>query len=294
MSRGTVVSVVFALLAGAFGSVWPQALSEGQPPPYVGTPERVIARMLALAKVGPSDTVIDLGSGDGRIVIYAAARLNARGIGVEMMPHLIQESRRNARNAGVQDRTRFIELDARAADLREATVLTLYLGPELNLELVPRILRTMRPGSRVVSHDFAIDTWAPDAAERIDVPEKNNGRGGESQIFLFIVPANVLGRWHATLGEGPTARQFEFSLGQQFQVIEGRLHANRDRIAFHSASLNGEQIALRIPLLAAARSAAISVKARVDGDAMYGRAESEPGVPSRTFSARRISNRPDL
>src|SRR5262249_33100609 len=151
---------------------------DGQPPPYIGTPELVVQRMLTLAKVGETDTVIDLGSGDGRIVIYAARHMKARGIGVEMAAGLVEESRRNAIKAGVDGRVRFIAQDARKADLREATVLTLYLSPDLNFELMPRILGTMRPGSRVVSHDFGIGAWSPDAAERFDVPEKNYGRGG--------------------------------------------------------------------------------------------------------------------
>lgn len=292
--RGGILALFFASITAAAGTACAQALVEGQPPPYVGTPERVITRMLALAKVGPNDTVIDLGSGDGRIVIYAALRLNARGIGVEMMPHLVEESRRNARNAGVSDRVRFVALDARAADLREATVLTMYLSPDLNLELTPRILAMMRPGSRVVSHDFAISNWMPDAAERFDVPEKNNGRGGESQIFLFVVPANILGRWQATLGRGADERTIEFSLAQQFQVIEGALHAKRELHALQAASLSGEQIAFRIPPHASTGNNAIMIKARVEGDTMNGTAETSPGSPPLSFVARRIRNRPDL
>ena len=270
------------------------ALQDGQAPPYVGTPTLVVERMLALAKVGAADTVVDLGSGDGRIVIHAAKHMRARGVGVEMMPNLVEESRRNAAKAGVEDRVRFIAQDARAADLREATVLTLYLGPDLNLELMPRILATMRPGTRVVSHDFGMQGWAPDAAERFEVPEKNYGRGGESSIYLWIVPANVIGRWQATLGEGAQKRSFEFSIGQQFQFIEGAVHSTGRDLPLPSASLSGDRIAFELPEgIGLQRGSAVAAQA--DGDRMVGVVRSSAADPAPlAFVAQRIRTRPDL
>ena len=270
------------------------ALQDGQAPPYVGTPTLVIERMLALAKVGAADTVVDLGSGDGRIVIHAAKHMQARGVGVEMMPNLVEESRRNAAKAGVADRVRFIAQDARAADLREATVLTLYLGPDLNLELMPRILATMRPGTRVVSHDFGMQGWAPDAAERFEVPEKNYGRGGESSIYLWVVPANVIGRWQATLGAGAQKRSFEFSLGQQFQFIDGAVHSTGGDRPLASASLSGDRIAFELPEgIGLKRGSAVSAQA--DGDRMVGVVRSGASDPAPlAFVAQRIGTRPDL
>ena len=268
------------------------ALQDGKPPPYIGTPERVVERMLALAKVGADDTVVDLGSGDGRIVIHAAKHLRARGIGVEMLEYLVEISRRNAAKAGVDDRVRFIVQDARAADLREATVLTMYLGRDLNLEMLPRILATMRPGARVVSHDFGIGAWAPDATERFEVPEKNEGRGGESVIYLWIVPANVAGRWRATLGEN--ARTFEFSLAQQFQFIVGAVHANAKDLPLPSASLRGDRIAFELPEGIGLKRGS-SVSAQATGDRMVGvvRTDAADSAPV-SFVARRIQARPDL
>jgi hypothetical protein len=220
--------------------------------------------------------------------------MRARGIGVEMMPGLVEESRHNAAKAGVEDRVRFIVQDARAADLREATVLTLYLGPDLNRELMPRILATMRPGARVVSHDFGIDGWTPDATERFDVPEKNYGRGGESAIYLWIVPANVIGRWQATLGEGAQKRSFEFSIGQQFQFIEGAVHANGKDVPLRAASLRGDRIAFEVPdALGAQRTSAVTAQAHGDrmvGVARFGPADAAPVA----FVAQRIGTRPDL
>jgi SAM-dependent methyltransferase len=271
------------------------ALVDGFPPPHIGTPERVIERMLALAKVGPEDTVVDLGSGDGRIVIHAAKRLNARGIGVELMPDLVEMSRRNAERAGVADRVKFLAQNALVADLREASVLTLYLGPELNDKLMPRILQTMRPGARVVSHDFAISNWTPDAAERFDVPEKNHGRGGESSIYLWIVPANAAGRWQATLGEGARAEVIELSIGQQFQFIEGALHAGSRNIGLRAAKLSGDRISFELPDDAAMRRTTAVIDARIEGDRMLGSVSMGAAEAGRIpFVARRIHSRPDL
>ena len=284
-----MLAIVLCLSLQAFA-----ALQDGQAPPYVGTPERVVERMLAIAKVGATDTVVDLGSGDGRIVIYAAKHLRARGVGVEMMSNLVEESRRNAVKAGVEDRVRFVVQDARAADLREATVLTLYLGPDLNLELMPKILATMQPGARVVSHDFGISGWTPDAAERFEVPEKNYGRGGESSVYLWIVPANVIGRWQATLGEGAQKRSFEFSIAQQFQFIEGAVHAAGANLPLRSASLAGDRIAFELPEgIGPQRSSAVA--ARAEGDRMVGAVRSSAGNSTPiTFTAQRIRSRPDL
>ena len=269
------------------------ALQDNQPPPYVTTPELVVKRMLALAKVGPQDTVIDLGSGDGRIVIHAAKHLRARGIGVEMMADLVELSRRNAAQAGVEDRVRFIVQDARVADLHEATVLTLYLGPDMNFELMPRILATMRPGARVVSHDFGIGGWTPDAAERFEVPEKNYGRGGESAIYLWIVPANVTGRWQATLGEGPASRRFEFSIAQQFQLIEGAVHGTAQDLPLRGPSLRGDRIVFELPDGVGVRRGS-TVSAQATGERMVGVVQVHGGDPAIPFVAKRIRAHPDL
>ena len=182
----------------------------------------------------------------------------------------------------------------RAADLREASVLTLYLGPDLNVELMPRILATMRPGARVVSHDFGISGWAPDAAERFEVPEKNYGRGGESAIYLWIVPANVTGRWRATLGEGPASRRFEFSIAQQFQVIEGALHGAPRDLPLRSASLRGDRIAFELPDGIGLRNGS-RVSAQAAGDRMTGTVHVHDGdAMPVAFVAERIGTRPDL
>lgn len=146
--------------------------------PFVPTREAVVDRMLEVAEVSERDTVFDLGSGDGRIVIRAAGHFGARGRGVEIEPLLVRDARERARSAGVSDRVRFLQADLFEADLSEATVVTLYLARSLNVKLRPKLLEELAPGTRVVSHDFDMGAWKPDRV----VHE------GEERIFLWIVP----------------------------------------------------------------------------------------------------------
>ena len=151
--------------------------------PYVPTPHEVVARMLAMANVNRNDVLYDLGSGDGRILITAAQRYGARGIGYEIDPKRLQEANENARQAGVLDRVRFIKQDLFDADLSEATVVTLYLLPEVNLKLRPKLLRELKPGTRIVSHNYGMGDWDPTKTERLNTAK------GEHLIFYWVVPA---------------------------------------------------------------------------------------------------------
>ena len=150
--------------------------------PYVQTPHEVVAQMLRLAGVGRNDVVYDLGSGDGRLVIAAARDFGARGVGVEIDPRLVAQSVESARRAGVGDRVTFREHDLFQTDLADATVVTLYLSPALNLRLRPKLLRELRTGARIVSHDFDMGDWPPARALRIDVRDR------ASQVYLWVVP----------------------------------------------------------------------------------------------------------
>jgi SAM-dependent methyltransferase len=137
--------------------------------PYVPTPEPVVEKMLELAKVQKDDVVYDLGCGDGRIVITAARQFGARGVGVDIDPQRIKESNENARKAGVTDRVKFVQGNLFNVDLKEATVVTLYLLPEINLKLRPKLFRELKPGTRVVSHDFDMADWKPEKTVRLKV-----------------------------------------------------------------------------------------------------------------------------
>lgn len=185
--------------------------------PFVTTPQRVAIAMLELAKVGPQDFVLDLGSGDGRIVIAAARRFGARGLGVEIVPDLVERSRRAAEEAGVADRAHFREQDLFKADLSPASVITMYLLPDVNLKLRPKLLK-LRPGTRIVSHDWDMGDWAPDRTMTVDVPDKALGREKLSRIHLWIVPARVEGVW---CGIGK-ARGRRLEVTQVYQKFEAR------------------------------------------------------------------------
>lgn len=151
--------------------------------PDVRTPPEVVSELLRLAEVTPDDVVYDLGSGDGRIVIAAAQAFGARGVGIEIDPGLVALSERNARRAGVSARVRFLRQDLFESDLGEATVVTLYLGNELNARLRPKLLRELRPGSRIVSHDFTLGAWPPRRSLRVQSAER------EHTLHLWVVPA---------------------------------------------------------------------------------------------------------
>ena len=146
--------------------------------PYVSTPQAVVNEMLEIAKVGAKDIVYDLGSGDGRIVIAAAKRFGARGVGIEIDPDLIRESNENASQGGVAHLVRFMEGDFFSADLREATVVTLYLLPEVNRQLLPKLLAELRPGTRIVSYKYDLGDWAPEKTVRVS-------RG---TVYYWVVP----------------------------------------------------------------------------------------------------------
>jgi SAM-dependent methyltransferase len=146
---------------------------------FAATPAPVVDAMLALADVTASDVIYDLGSGDGRIVVAAAQKYGARGVGIEIEPGLVAISRQIAQDGAVADRVRFIEGDLFAADISEATVVTLWLSTTVNARLEPKLRRELRPGTRIVSHQFGIGGWTPDRTMQL----------GDERIFLWIVPA---------------------------------------------------------------------------------------------------------
>ena len=190
---------------------------------YVPTPQNVVDKMLEVAKVTKDDYVFDLGSGDGRIPITAAARYGARGFGVDINPKLIAEARANAKIAGVSDRVEFRRQDLFKTSVREATVVGLYLFVWANEKLRPRLISELRPGSRIVAHDFPIgDDWKPDVEEDIE----------NRTVYLWYVPAQVAGKWE--IAGGPQG--LTILLQQQFQKIEGTASVNGRTVPLQNAS----------------------------------------------------------
>ena len=209
--------------------------------PYVPTPQEVVERMLEIAKVGPQDYLIDLGSGDGRIVVTAAKKYGARGFGVDLNPVRIKESLENAAKAGVSDRVAFQQRDLFQTDLSDATVITMYLLPRVNLDLRPKLLE-LKPGTRLVSHDFSMDDWKPDAHVDMAVKEKYGSAPGNSSIYFWIVPARVSGAWQWQLTVGGKPQAYELILDQKFQAISGTVRVGGRSVKLENAKLSGDQI----------------------------------------------------
>jgi hypothetical protein len=194
---------------------------------FVPTPEEVVDRMLKMANVTDKDYVIDLGSGDGRIVIAAAKKYGARGMGVDLDPQRIADARANLEKSGVGDKVEFRQQNLFETDLTKATVLTMYLLPRLNLQPRPTLL-DLKPGTRLASHAFDMGDWRADRHERID------GR----DAYFWIVPAKVKGRWQVESG----GRKFELDISQRYQVIEGVARTNDRTVPLRETNLRGDEI----------------------------------------------------
>lgn len=227
---------------------------------FVPTPQPVVDAMLALAGVQPGEMVYDLGCGDGRAVITAARHFGARGIGVDIDPRRIEESRANAREAGVTDRVEFKQEDLFTMQFADADVLFLYLLPELNLRLRPRILDELRPGTRVVSHSFRMAEWEPDEYRWV----------GTSSIFLWIVPAKAAGEWKVEL---PGGEEGTLTLAQEFQNVSGTLDARGESLPLKDGRLNGRTLTFRFGQGAESGEAT----AEIDGGKLTGTIQLSPG-----------------
>lgn len=201
--------------------------------PFVPTPQSVVDEMLRLAGIDANDTVYDLGSGDGRVVITAAQRYGAHGVGVDSDPERIREGKENAKQAGVADRVRFIQGDLFDADLTKATVVTLYLLPEVNIRLRPKLLQELKPGTPVVSHSFDMGEWEPDQRTWVT----------EGLIYVWTVPAKVAGTWRITgIGQAPMT----LTLTQVFQKVEGTAQLSGKTIPLLDARLNGDVLSFAL------------------------------------------------
>jgi SAM-dependent methyltransferase len=226
-------SLLLAAALCASGTADAQPLEEV---PFITSPDNVTLEMLSSAGVQRGDHVIDLGSGDGRIVITAAKKFEATGLGVEIDPALVERSKANARKAGVADKVEFRVEDLFKTDLAPATVITMYLLPEFNLQLRPALL-ALKPGTRIVSHDWDMGEWKPDRTTVVDVPDKKVGLQKSSKIHLWTVPAKVDGLWCA----GGLLRGASITLTQTFQNFSGTL-AWRERTRALAGSISGSEL----------------------------------------------------
>jgi hypothetical protein len=247
------------------------ALAQASDVPYVATPQNVVDAMLELARVGPNDFLIDLGSGDGRIVITAAKKYGARGFGVDLDGALVSQARREAQKQGVADRVEFHARNLFITDIDQATVLTSYLFTNVNMQLRPRLFSELKPGTRVVSHEFDFGNWKPDAQVRVPVPGKQYGPPS-SDVFLWIVPANAAGRWQWRLTVEGRLVECELALQQTFQVLEGAARCGSAVARVTSAKLRGAEIELVVSAFMSGRDVTQELAGRVYGDSMHGKA----------------------
>jgi hypothetical protein len=229
-----------ALLLGFLAA--PLAAQDWGDTPYVQTPQNVVDSMLEIAKVSASDYVIDLGSGDGRMVITAAKKYGARGFGVDLDRRLVALANNNARKAGVADRAVFYQRDLHETDVSAASVMSIYLLPEVNLMIRGRLLATLKPGTRIVSHDYGMGDWAPDYLTELAAPGKTVGIGERSKIYYWVVPGRAAGRWRWRLALGGKPVEFDLAIQQNFQVLEGMLNAGGRSARIEKGRLAGEKV----------------------------------------------------
>ncbi len=252
---------------------------------YVPTPQIVVETMLNMAKVGPNDYVIDLGSGDGRMVITAAKKYGARGYGVDLDQVLLKLSNETAKAQGVADRAQFFDRNLFETDLSPATVITSYLLPQMNEKLRPKIL-DLKPGTRVVAHDYHMGEWQPDEHTRVSVPEKVVGQPGVSYIYLWYVPAKVAGKWRSEVPLSPVAAgtsPYEFNLTQIFQRIDGKARVAGQDLQIRGAELRGDQIAFTlIGRIGDQSNMRQDFRGKVTGDRIEGTVRIEGGGNTRT------------
>ena len=234
--KGAAVAIAAALLATASFAQQkdykPYVGQQGKDVVWVPTPDEVVERMLNMAQTKPDDYVIDLGAGDGKIAIAAAKKFGARSLGIEYNPEMAAFAQRNAKAAGVLGRAQIQQGDIFATDFSQATVLTMYLLPSLNMKLRPRILG-LRPGTRVVAHAFNMEDWEPDEVSDVD------GR----RTFLWIVPASIGGHWAMEVVANGASEKLELNLEQRFQRIEGSVHLGQVLAGLREPILRGFDVA---------------------------------------------------
>lgn len=245
--------------------------------PYVPTPYEVVNEMLRMAGVDKNDILYDLGCGDGRIVITAVKNMECRGVGIDINPVRIEESEKNAAEAGVTDRVEFLQQDLFEADFSEATVLTLYLLQTVNLELRPKILRTLKPGTRVVSHDFSMKDWEADKFKEVKLDHRTH------DIYYWIVPANASGIWKWNSSEGSGKNQHILEIRQQFQKIEGSLKVNGSELTIERGELVGDKLQFTAGRTIDGQTVRMAFTGIVKGNTIQGGIKTEADTASKTI-----------
>jgi len=270
-----------AVLAWAAALACLTALSAGAQSydvPYVPTPQVVVDEMLRVAQVTRGDFVVDLGSGDGRIPITAAVYFGARALGIDIDPGRIKESNANAREANVIGRVEFVNANLFDVDISRATVVTMYLLPDLNLKLRPRLFATLKPGTRIVSHDFHMGDWKPDRALTV-----------QKTIYYWVIPAAIAGRWKLEANlPGVGSRSYALEVRQKYQEIDALARAEGRNYALWETRLEGD----RLSFILIDNELAHRFEGRVRDNAIEGVARTGAGTAETetAFRAIRIGN----
>ena len=243
----TLATVLAAcLLAAAALAADKEPVNAG---PYVPSPSSVVADMLTLAEVGPKDFVIDLGSGDGRIVLTAAKVFGARGFGVDINEKLVKEANEAAQVQGIADRAKFTIQDLFKTDIRQATVLTMYLLPNTVNMLKDKLLSELNPGTRILSHDYPLSGWIPEQYRQFDLEDKVAITGVTTTlIYLYVVPAKAGGAWSAKLPPNLSREPVRMNLKQQITRVSGSARVGGREVLLEEARLRGERFSFKLAL----------------------------------------------
>jgi protein-L-isoaspartate O-methyltransferase len=272
-----------ALLAAAFvASAAACAQTNTQPSinagPYVPTPTVIVNELLRLAEPKPGEVLVDLGSGDGRLVTTAAKQFGTRGFGVEIQAELVELATQNAKREGVGDRVRFIRQDLFTTDVSEANIITLYLLPSTVVKLVPKFLAELKPGTRIISHDYPLAPWEHERVEEFSFEEKIRISGTtRTVLFRYIIPARIAGTWELTppAAVGKAGR-IAFTQDPTLRVrgiadIDGR------SVALEDVKLRGTDLSFTLPAGGALKQK-VAFRGRIDGRAAEGSAEVPGGA----------------
>lgn len=244
-SFSLLTAAAFSLSTSLYGAE-KQPVNAG---PYVPSPTSVVADMLTLAQVGPKDFVIDLGSGDGRIVLTAAKVFGARGFGVDINEKLVKEANEAARLQGISDRASFTIQDLFKTDISKATVLTMYLLPNTVNMLKDKLLAELHPGTRILSHDYPLSGWIPEKYVQMDLEDKVAISGVTTTlIYLYMVPARTEGTWNARLPPSLSREPVRLTLKQQITRVSGAARIGGKDVLLEEAKLRGERFSFRLPL----------------------------------------------
>jgi len=266
--------------------------------PYVPTPDEVVKEMLKIANVSRNDVLYDLGCGDGRIVITAAKEIGCRGVGIDIDPDRIQESQENAKNAGVEDKVEFYLMDLFDADLSQATVVTLYLLSKVNLRLRPKLFKELRPGARVVSHDFSMGSWRSDNSavvedkllnyKSVHEPLSFGDYWDKHNIYFWIIPANASGVWEWTMPALSGNTLYSLLIEQTFQEINGKALEGCLNAEIKDGKIVGNRLNFSIEINHQGQSQRIHYEGHVEGHTIRGSYQIEgSGGAKQKWQAKR-------